>query len=174
MAITVTEGFTWESGNTVMPTRLNSAVRGITLSAGASKLIGTTGAGGLVEIDYTAAGLALVQGATASAQKGLLEKAVSASVTPAALEIDCSAGVWFAKTINGASAFTFINAPSGGAYGFTLELTHTSGAITWPASVKWPGDVTPTLTTGKTHLCAFITSNAGSRWRGAVLPNYVT
>lgn len=90
----------------------------------------------------------------------------------AALAIDCSLSTYFTKTIAGNSTFTFTNAPSDRAYCFTLELTHTSGTVTWPAAVKWPQDTAPTLTTGKTHLFMFVTDNGGTRWRGAALANY--
>ena len=90
-----------------------------------------------------------------------------------ALDIDCSTGNYFTKTINGNSTFTFSNVPASRAYSFTLELTHTSGTVTWPTEVKWPDDTTPTLTTGKTHLFIFVTDNGGSRWRGAALVDYV-
>lgn len=89
----------------------------------------------------------------------------------AALDINCATGNYFIKTIAGNSTFTFSNAPAG-AYSFTFELTHTSGTVTWPAAVKWPGDIAPTLTAGKTHLFMFVTDDAGARWRGAALANY--
>ena len=75
----------------------------------------------------------------------------------AALEVDCSTGNYFTKTISGNSTFTFANVPTGCAYAFTLELTHSSGTADWPASVKFPADTAPTLTAGKTHLFMFIT-----------------
>ncbi len=92
-----------------------------------------------------------------------------------ALDINLSTGNYFTKTINGNSTFTFSNPPSSGTTGsFTLELTHTSGTVTWPASVKFPDDTAPTLATGKTHLFMFITDDGGSRYRGAALVDYVT
>ena len=91
-----------------------------------------------------------------------------------ALDIDLSTGNYFTKTINGNSTFTFSNPPSSGTVGsFTLELTHTSGTVTWPSSVKFPADTAPTLTTGKTHLFVFITDDGGTRYRGAALVDYV-
>lgn len=90
-----------------------------------------------------------------------------------ALEVDCSTGNYFTKTINGNSTFTFANVPTGCAYAFTLELTHTSGTVAWPASVKFPADTAPTLTTGKTHLFMFITDDGGTRFRGSSLVDYV-
>lgn len=89
-----------------------------------------------------------------------------------ALAIDCSLGNYFTKTINANSTFTITNAPASRAYSFTLELTHTSGTVTWPTSVQWPGGTAPTLTTGKTHLFMFVTDDAGTRWRGAALADY--
>ena len=91
-----------------------------------------------------------------------------------ALEIDLSTGNYFTKTISGNSTFTFANPPASGTVGsFTLELTHSSGTVTWPSSVKFPADTAPTLTTGKTHLFVFITDNGGTRYRGAALVDYV-
>ncbi len=94
-------------------------------------------------------------------------------VAVAALSIDCSAGNFFTKTINGASTFTFDSVPASRAFAFALELTHTSGAITWPTTVKWPKDTPPTLTTGRTHIFIFVTDDGGTRWRGASLVDYV-
>lgn len=90
-----------------------------------------------------------------------------------ALDINCSLGNFFTKTISADSTFTFSTVPSSRAFAFTLEVTHTSGAITWPPAVKWPNDTAPTLTTGKTHLFVFVTDDGGARWRGGSLINYV-
>ena len=95
-------------------------------------------------------------------------------VAVAALDIDCSAGNYFTKTINANSTFTVSNAPSSRSYSFTLELTHTSGAITWFSGVEWPKATAPTLTTGKTHLFMFVTDDGGTRWRAAALVDYTT
>lgn len=92
--------------------------------------------------------------------------------TPTALDIDCSFSNYFTKTISANSTFTFSNVPSSVAYSFTLELTHTSGTVTWPTTVKWPEDVAPTLATGKTHLFIFVTDDGGARWRGTSLVGY--
>lgn len=88
------------------------------------------------------------------------------------LNVDCSLGNYFTKTINANSTFTFSNSPPSVAYGFVLQLTHTSGTITWPASVKWSGNTAPTLATGKTHLFFFSTTNGGSSWQGSYSIDY--
>ena len=91
-----------------------------------------------------------------------------------ALDIDLNDGNYFTKTISGNSTFTFSNPPASGTVGsFVLELTHSSGTVTWPASVKFPADTAPTLTTGKTHLFFFVTDDGGTRYRGASLVDYV-
>ena len=91
-----------------------------------------------------------------------------------ALDIDCSLGNYFTKTISADSTFTVSNVPSTKAYSFTLELTHTSGTITWFSGVQWPSGTAPTLTTGKTHLFMFLSDDGGTRWRASSLINYTT
>jgi len=86
--------------------------------------------------------------------------------------VDCSEGNYFTVTVNGNTTFTFENAPSGVVYGFTLEVTHTSGTITWPSEVKFPEDQAPIINTSKTHLFMFVTDDGGSRYRGAALFDY--
>ena len=88
------------------------------------------------------------------------------------LNVDCSLGNYFTITIAGTSTLTFSNPPASRAYAFTLEVTHTSGSITWPATVQWPSATAPTLTTGKTHLFVFVTDDAGTRWRGVSSVDY--
>lgn len=90
----------------------------------------------------------------------------------AALDINCSLGNFFTKTINGNSTFTVSSVPTSRAYAFTLELTHTSGTVTWFAGVQWPNGTAPTLTTGKVHLFTFVTDDGGTTWRGASQINY--
>lgn len=95
-------------------------------------------------------------------------------VSVAASDIDCSAGNFFTKTIAGATTFTFSNVPASRAFSFMLELTVTSGSVTWPASVVWPGSTVPTFASSKTTLFMFVTDDGGTRWRGAALTDYTT
>ena len=134
--------------------------------------------------DVTATNLGLLSAATASSTYAPL---ASPSLTGAiyangsyrgnitavsALNIDCSAGNYFTKTIAASSTFTVSNVPASLAYAFTLELTHTSGTITWFSGVVWPSGTAPTLTTGKVHLFMFITDDGGTTWRASSLINY--
>ena len=92
----------------------------------------------------------------------------------AALDLDLSTSNFFTKTINANSTFTVSNTPASRVFSFTLELTHTSGTVTFFANVQWPNSTPPTLTTGKTHLFMFVTDDGGSRWRASSLINYTT
>lgn len=126
----------------------------------------------------TSAGTATLTNKTLSSAvySGVIEDvgSVRSSITAiAALNIDCSLGNFFTKTISGNSTFTVSNVPTSRAYAFTLELVHTSGSITWFSGVQWANSNTPpSLTVNKVHLFVFVTDDGGTTWRGASLPNY--
>lgn len=90
----------------------------------------------------------------------------------AGTNIDCAAGNYFIKTVSGNITFTVSNVPANRAYAFTMEVTHTSGTITWFSGVQWPSNIAPSLTSGKVHLFTFLTDNAGTTWRGVSNINY--
>ena len=98
--------------------------------------------------------------------------------TISALDVDCSTGNYFKKSISSNSTITFSNIPSSGTVcAFTLELslTGSSTTITWPSSVYWnndAGQTAPTLTDARKHLFTFVTSDGGTTVRGAALLNY--
>ena len=77
---------------------------------------------------------------------------------------------WHA-TVSANTTFSFSSNPAVGTT-CLLHVTHTSGTITWPASVRWPSGVAPTLTTNRTHIFMFYWD--GSLYRGSFLRNYVT
>ncbi len=73
-------------------------------------------------------------------------------------------------TATGTITWTFSGAPASGFARFiVLELTN-GGAytMTWPASVKWPGGVAPTLTASGVDVLVFVTDDAGTTWRGVL------
>jgi hypothetical protein len=143
-----------------------NAARTVTMPDATTTLVGTDATQTLTNKTITGGVYAGVIDQTGSQREGV--------VAVAALEIDCSLGNYFTKTISANSTFTFVNAPSTRAYAFTLELTITSGVPTWPASVVWPNGIAPLPQSGKTSLFVFITDNAGARWRGGALVNYTT
>ena len=67
-------------------------------------------------------------------------------------------------------AFTITNPPSSGIYGkFKLILTN-GGTVAdpWPASVKFAGGTTPTLTTSGIDILTFETIDNGANWYAVV------
>lgn len=81
--------------------------------------------------------------------------------------LSCTAAQVFTATITGATTFSFTNAS---AYDeIVLHLTNPgSAAITWPASVDWPGGTAPSLTAAGVDVLVFVTHNGGTIWRGAL------
>ena len=86
--------------------------------------------------------------------------------------INCNLGNYFTATLSGDTQVVITNPPSAVAYGFTYEVDHQTGTITWPTEVEWPAATAPTLTTGKTHLFMFVTQNGGVEWHAASLIDY--
>lgn len=87
-------------------------------------------------------------------------------VAMAANDVDLSLGNYFTKTISGATAITFTNAPASGlAVGFSVEINGDGSAITWPASVKWHLATAPTATATK-ELYTFVTTDGGTTYYG--------
>jgi len=152
----------------VLSTNGTGTLSWATSSAPVTSVGGQTGA-----VTY-ATSWAVGTGATAAANTDLDVAGTYAQtvVAVSALDIDCSTGNYFTKTISGNSTFTVSSIPASRAYAFTLELTHTSGTITWFSGVEWPAGTAPTLTTGKTHLMIFVTDDGGTRWRASSLINY--
>jgi|TARA_Y100000015_G_scaffold40512_1_gene45498 hypothetical protein len=164
------------TGNTTKVTTLTGisgtftdTVSGATITGNTGKFTTLTGISGIFT-DSAGFGLtSTTSGATVDVSGSYVGNAASIS----ALNINCSSGNYFTKTIAGNSTFTISDAPaSGRSYGLTLEITHTSGTITWFSGVYWPADTAPTLTEGKTHLFVFITDDGGTKWRGASLVDY--
>lgn len=98
--------------------------------------------------------------------------------TGTATTINLLNGNFVTATLTDNCTFTFSN-PSLGAASFTLFLTNDGSAgrsITWPASVRWPGDTIPTRTTtaNRTDIWTFFTTNGGTNWYGSIsIFNYV-
>ena len=188
-AVELTEGATLPSGKTISGAgtlALNTSGTAAGLSGSPNITVGTISASGNVSVGGTltyedvanvdSVGVVTARSGVVVSGGGLnLTGSYKENITAvAALEIDCSQGNYFTKTITtGTNTFTFANVPSGGAYAFTLELTHTGGTAAWPGTVKWPADTAPTLTSGKTHLFMFITDDGGTRFRGSSLVDYV-
>lgn len=94
--------------------------------------------------------------------------------TGTAYAINLSTGNVFELTLTGNCTFTFTNPPASGKTGsFTLILKQDatgSRTRTWPASVKWPGGVAPTLSTtaNRVDILTFFTLDGGTTWYGSL------
>lgn len=179
-------------------TTLNFTGNGVTATGtGSTKTIDitdtdttyTVGDGGLTQNNFTDSLKNKLDGIDSGANVGVpasggtftgevdFDSRVTQEVQTTSWDIDCSAGNYFVRSMTSNTTFVFSNPPtSGTAYSFVLELDLSSAvtSITWPSSVKWPGDTTPVFTVGnKTHLFFFVTDNGGTRWRGAALLDYI-
>ena len=149
---------------------VEGTLSGGTITGNTAKVTTLTGTTGVLTGSAGIGLTSITSNATVDVNGSYVGNAASVS----SLNIDCSSGNYFTKTIAGNSTFTVSNVPaSGRSYGLTLEITHTSGTITWFSGVQWPASTAPTLTEGKTHLFIFITDDGGTRWRAGSLVDYV-
>lgn len=95
-----------------------------------------------------------------------------------AVTINLANGNVFDVTLTGTTTFTFLNpAASGQSHSFTMILRQggTVQSVTWPSSVKWPGDTIPTISDiNKTVILTFVTLNGGTRWYGMAATKFTT
>jgi len=83
--------------------------------------------------------------------------------------MDLAVSQMFTATVAGATGWSFTNVPASRGVTVVLHLTNGgSGAQTWPASVKWPGGIAPTLTAAGTDVLVFVTHDGGATWRGNI------
>lgn len=136
---------------------------------------------GGVAVTSTAAELNKLDNATFTTASGgamtfndaINEKYESVTSSSGTATLDCSAANVFSITLTEATTFAFSNVPaSGNAYGLTLEITQdasaSSFAVTWPAAIKWPIGVAPSLTTTASaiDIVTMYTHDGGTTWFG--------
>lgn len=102
------------------------------------------------------------------------EKNVAVTAT-ATTTLNCALGNVFAIALGvNISTLQFSNVPaSGKVFSMTLKLTQDATgnrSVTWPASIKWPGNTAPTLTAtaNKYDVLVLWTSDGGVTWTGSV------
>ena len=84
-----------------------------------------------------------------------------ASVSAGALTLQASKK-FYEATVNGNTTFTITAPSTSDVIEFYLHITHTSGTITFPSSVKWAS--TPSFTAGKKHLIKMLSFDGGSTY----------
>ncbi len=119
----------------------------------------------------TTPAVSLAVGTAASGEVVFPAAIIEKAVAVAALDVDASLGNYFSKTVSGPTTLTFSNEAA--VASFSLEITNSGGAqtLTWPASVRWPGDTIPTPTTG---VDLYVFAYNGAVWRGALAASYVS
>jgi len=150
--------------NCTFPT-LNQNTTGSSATATTANALNTSNS-------YQVSALGVGQAAGTGTELDLAGRYAQTSIEVAALNIDCSLGNYYTKTILNSSTFTFSDVPASRSYSFTLCVTHDSGTITWPGSVKWPKNTAPTLTTNKKHKFMFVTNDGGSVFYAAALVDF--
>ena len=99
-------------------------------------------------------------------------KTVTQALASQAVTLDISSHQNFEHQLANNVTYTFANAPSSAAFGFTLKVTQDAGAsgytITWPASVDWPSATAPTLTATASAVDMFVfsTNDGGTTYYG--------
>ena len=159
-----------------------SGIRGLTGATGARGNIGSTGPRGSTGLAnwsaITGKPTIFVAEEPETLQLPLLqapsEKLVTATISSSTLTLDLSLGTVFAVTrTSGISTITFSNVPESGvccSVSIFMTGNGTAHSVTWPAAVKWPAGIAPTLTStsGRTDLISLVTQNGGTSWAAFV------
>ena len=153
----------------------------ITITVNAGTLTGSTLDEGVVSSQLTSLGTltSLTMGGTISAVDNVIsrprftdyaETYTTPTISAGTLTLNIENGNVFRVSRNAnITTLTISNPPaSGNAGSFTLifDANGTSYTIAWPAAVKWPAGVAPTITTtaGRSDVFVFYTNNAGTTW----------
>ena len=93
------------------------------------------------------------------------------AVTTVVSDIAVTTSKVFKKLISSNTSFTFTGTLLAGTlYSFKLILTNAgSAAVTFPASVRWPGGFSPAFTVSGTDIIEFYTDDQGTNWYADVL-----
>jgi hypothetical protein len=104
-----------------------------------------------------------------------LEKTSAPTISSNTLTINLSNSQLFLVSLNSnITTLTISNTPatSNITIGFTIIFTAdgTARSVTWPASIKWPGNSAPAITStnGKLDVFSFVSTDNGTTWLGFV------
>lgn len=147
----------------------------VTVTAAAGTLSGSTLAAGVTASSLTSVGTlsALTMGDNVISRPRFTDYAetyTTPTISAGTLTLNLENGNVFRVSRNAnITTLTISNPPaSGNAGSFTLifDANGTSYTIAWPAAIKWPAGVAPTITTtaGRSDIFVFYTNNAGTTW----------
>ena len=95
---------------------------------------------------------------------------VAVANTSSAYTIDLTNGTVQNLTLTASCTFTFPTATAGKSFLLILKQNGTGGwSATWPASVKWPSSLAPTITTVASKADLFAFTADGSNWLGRTI-----
>ena len=99
-----------------------------------------------------------------------IKETIISSVVNSTYTVDLSTGTLFDVTLNANCTYTFPAVATSRGKQFTIFQTQgtTPRAVVWPTSVKWPGDVVPTITATANKIDIFSFVCDGTRWFGFV------
>jgi hypothetical protein len=86
--------------------------------------------------------------------------------------IDWSAGSAHKSTLTGSCTYTFSNPVTGGSYVLRVLTGAGSFTVTWPATVKWTGGSTPTVTATASRMDLFSFYYDGTNYYGTYVQNF--
>lgn len=97
---------------------------------------------------------------------GYTEETFSSN-TGSALTISLANGTIQILTLTATCTFTFPTATAGRSFMILLKQDATGGrAVNWPASVKWPNNIAPTITTTANKMDKYVFVADGTNWLG--------
>ena len=98
---------------------------------------------------------------------GYTEEVATAN-TGTAYTIDLAGGSLQILTLTGNCTFTFPTATAGRGLTLLLKQDGTgSRTVTWPATVKWPAGIAPTITATASRLDKYVFTADGTNWYGS-------
>ncbi len=138
----------------------------VTFAAGTKNVFITYAAGKAVVKDVS--GIIVSPSVSAlTVNDGYTEETATAN-TSTAYTIALSGGTLQILTLTGNCTFTFPTATAGQSFMLFLKQDATGGrTATWPASVKWPSSVAPTITATASKGDKFVFTADGTYWLGS-------
>lgn len=166
VGIDVTTGGVTIVGDSTLTGSL-AGLTGLTVASGGV----TVTAGGLT---VTAGGATITAGNLTMGGGQAVAKRVDDGDSGAADTIDWNAGNLHRSKLTGNCTYTFSNPQTGASYVLeVLQDATGSRTVTWPATVKWDGGVTPTLTTTASRKDVFAFLYNGAVYIGAIVAQNV-
>jgi hypothetical protein len=99
---------------------------------------------------------------------GDYKEKVNTANSSTAYTINLSDGTIQFITLTGNCTFTFPTVAAGKSFMLLLKQDGTgSRTVSWPAIVKWPGAVTPTITATANRLDKYVFTSDGTNWYGS-------